>query len=108
MGDAIAPETLQAWITDNRDCTIVDIRTPAEYALGHIPGTINVPLNELPDRITEIDWTPPIVVVCPVGTASQQAVRLLQSYQGIDQETVKNLTGGYKDWDGPIEQPADT
>lgn len=105
MVEEIDPDTLQKWLTNNKELTIVDIRTPVEYELGHIPGSINVPMNDLPNHLEEIDWSEPIVVVCPVGTASKQAARLLQSYEAIDQETVKNLTGGYEDWNGPMTRP---
>ncbi len=56
---------------------LVDVRTPAEYAEGHVSGAVNIPLDELPDRLDELPTTGPIVVYCRSGNRSAQATSIL-------------------------------
>ena len=76
---------------------IVDVREPPEWtdALGHIPGAMLIPLNELAERHTALDPTRPVVAVCRSGSRSAQACQRLQT-AGFDQ--VANLAGGMLRW----------
>ena len=56
----------------------VDVRTAAEFASGHAPGSINIPLQELGSRLDEISKTFPVVVCCASGTRSGMAKLLLK------------------------------
>jgi phage shock protein E len=59
--------------------SIVDVRTPSEFGDGHYPGAINIPLNELPQRLDEFkDMKKPIVAYCRSGARSSMAVSLLK------------------------------
>lgn len=54
--------------------TVVDVRTPAEFAGACAPGSINIPLNEVPNRIEEIrELAQPLVLCCQSGGRSGQA-----------------------------------
>lgn len=53
--------------------TLVDVRSPAEFAQGNAPGTINIPLQELGSRLNEIPKSSPVVVCCASGTRSGMA-----------------------------------
>lgn len=58
--------------------TIIDVRTPAEFNLGHVQGSTNIPLNEIPSRINEVKALPqPIVLCCASGMRSGQATQFL-------------------------------
>lgn len=71
---------------------VLDVRTPAEYAGGCIPGAVNVPIDDLRNRLAEIPREKPIVTYCQVGMRGYLATRiLLQS--GF---AVSNLSGGYR------------
>ena len=50
-------ETSRRWLSERPDdsYTLIDVREPAEYEEGHIPGAVLIPLSELPDRLSEID-----------------------------------------------------
>jgi len=66
------------------DKTIIDVRTPLEFMGGNAPGSINIPLNEIGERIDEIKQMPhPIVLCCASGNRSGQATSFLRS-MGID------------------------
>lgn len=73
--------------------TILDVRTVAEYAGGAIAGSLNIPLDELRERISEIP-DGPVVVYCQVGQRGHTATVLLRE-KGLD---AVNLDGGYKTW----------
>jgi len=63
----------------SNEVTIVDVRTPAEFMGGHVAGSINIPLNELPGRIEEFrSMKKPIVLCCASGNRSGQAAYFLQ------------------------------
>jgi rhodanese-related sulfurtransferase len=66
--------------------TVIDVRTTAEYMGGHAPGSINIPLQQLPEHIQELKTLPqPIILCCASGIRSMQATALLKS-QGINCE----------------------
>jgi NADPH-dependent 2,4-dienoyl-CoA reductase/sulfur reductase-like enzyme/rhodanese-related sulfurtransferase len=71
---------------------LVDVRSAAEFAAGHIPGAVNVPLPELRDRHDQL--TGSVIVHCQVGQRGHTAQRLLAQL-GHD---VRNLDGGYLTW----------
>lgn len=66
--------------------TIIDVRTPMEFSGGHVANSINIPLNEIQARVTEIKaMEQPIILCCASGGRSGQATYFLQS-QGISCE----------------------
>ncbi|MDA3947720.1 MAG: FAD-dependent oxidoreductase [Spirochaeta sp.] len=77
---------------DLNEMMLVDVRTPEEYATGTIEGAVNVPLDELRDRLDEISGDKTIVVFCGVGLRAYHAERVLLQHGFID---VFNLSGGY-------------
>jgi rhodanese-related sulfurtransferase len=58
---------------------LVDVRSVGEYAGGHVPGTLNIPLHEIDARATELDPSRWVVVACASGTRSALAARKLRS-----------------------------
>lgn len=67
--------------------TIVDVRTPEEYSQGHVAGAINIPLDQVTQRIQEFKEMPtPIVAYCRSGNRSGVAVSLLKQ-SGINEVT---------------------
>lgn len=69
---------------------LIDVRTPSEFKNGSIPGAINIPVDEIRERITEIR-NEPILVNCQVGQRGHTATMLLKEL-GFD---ATNLDGGY-------------
>jgi phage shock protein E len=68
----------------NAGVRIVDVRTPGEFMGGNIAGSINIPLNEVPQRIEEFKaMDKPILLCCMSGGRSGQATGFLQA-QGIE------------------------
>ncbi len=71
---------------------LIDVRTPAEVVGGTIPGAINIPLQELRNRLDEIPTDKELLIFCQVGLRGYLACRIL-SQKGFN---CRNLTGGYK------------
>jgi len=78
------------------DAVILDVREPDEWAAGHAPGAIHIPLGDLPARIGELSGVGAgsMAVACRGGGRSSRAVAWLTE-QGYD---VVNLEGGMKAW----------
>ena len=74
----------------NSGYQLIDVRTPSEYGNGSIPGAINIPVDEIRDRVSEIKKEP-ILVNCQVGQRGHTATMLLKEL-GFD---ATNLDGGY-------------
>lgn len=76
---------------DKSQVTLVDVRTPDEYALGTIPGAINIPLDNLRERLADIPENKPVYLFCGVGLRGYLASNILKSKGYPD---VRNLIGG--------------
>lgn len=62
-----------------KDASIVDVRTPEEYAAGHYPGAVNIPLDKVPQNIEQFKlMQKPIVAYCRSGNRSGMAVTMLK------------------------------
>jgi NADPH-dependent 2,4-dienoyl-CoA reductase/sulfur reductase-like enzyme/peroxiredoxin family protein/rhodanese-related sulfurtransferase/TusA-related sulfurtransferase len=72
---------------------LLDVRTPEEYALGAIEGAVNIPVDELRDRLAELPQDKKIIIYCAVGLRGYLASRIL-TQNGFT--NVVNLSGGYK------------
>jgi rhodanese-related sulfurtransferase len=107
MDDEISVDEVETLLDDENRPRIVDIRSPGEFARGHIPGSENVPFGELPDRIDELAGADHIVTVCPHGKASVQAARLIGSYEGTKDARVESMAGGLEAWQGDFETATD-
>jgi len=86
------------WVEEHlREVQVVDVREPNEYdgPLGHIPGSVAIPLGTLAERAQTIAKDKPIVAVCRAGGRSAQATVILKK-AGF--ERVANLAGGMLRW----------
>lgn len=81
-------------LIEEEEGVLLDVRTPREFAQGHIEGARHIPISELPSRLGELPRDKPIVVYCKSGGRSAKAAALL-SEKGFDQ--VHDL-GAMSDW----------
>ena len=84
---------------------LIDTRTPEEFSFGTIPGAVNIPLDEMRDRLSEIPADKPVVLFCAVGLRGYLAQRILI---GRGYRNTANLIGGYKTYStavAPIPAP---
>lgn len=79
-------------VNDNlNDVQIIDTRTAEEYLQGHLKGVLHIPVDELRDRLNEIDKDKELYVYCQSGLRSYLACQILQQYGYV----CKNIAGGY-------------
>lgn len=76
-GDNIAPAEAKQLVEDG--ARLLDVRTPAEFAAGHIPGALNIPVQELDRRMGELGAKErPVVIYCRSGNRSAKAKAALE------------------------------
>ena len=93
---------------DRCDTLFLDVRTREEHAFGAIPGSVNIPLDELRGRIGELPRDKEIYIYCAVGLRGYLALKILTGHVFT---RVKNLSGGYKTYataTAPIENKTAT
>ena len=93
--DRITAVALSEQLASSDSPTIVDVRSEKEWAAGHIADSVNIPLNHLGDRVSEIASNHPVVVHCEGGYRSAIAASLLAKAGRPD---VLDMVGGYKAW----------
>jgi rhodanese-related sulfurtransferase len=91
----IDPTELKQRIDKGERPLIVDVREPWEIATASIPGTLNIPMGDIPSRLTELDPDRETIVMCHHGVRSAQ-VAMYFARNGF--ERVLNLTGGIDAW----------
>lgn len=95
LGSNVLDGTVRLWYSHElaevrASAQVLDVRTPAEFATGHLPEALNVPHTELRERLGELDRGRPVRVLCASGVRSAIAHRLL-TQEGFDSAT---LSGG--------------
>ncbi|MFC7135657.1 rhodanese-like domain-containing protein [Halobaculum litoreum] len=103
MDGEITPEEVERLLDEGADVRVVDIRSPGAFARGHIPGSENVPMPQLTQRVDSLSGSERIVTVCPHGKASVQAANLIKSFEGTADATVESMAGGITSWEGALE-----
>ena len=78
---------------------LIDVREADEFASGHLPGAINLPLSDFLERYGELDKDKPYYIICRSGARSAQACAFLEE-EGYD---VTNVAGGTIAWMGDLE-----
>ena len=82
--------------------TLLDTRTPMEYRMGHVKGFINIPVDELRERIDELDKSKPVYIICQSGLRSYIASRILMG-NGFD---AYNFAGGFRFYNAVLNDKA--
>ena len=101
---SIAPSELDARRAAGIGPIIIDVRTAEEYAMGHITGAVNIPFDEVADRIGEIEAPHGVALYCMVGPRARKGEAALL---GAGYTAVLHLEGGLAAWQEaglPVEQ----
>ena len=91
----IQPAELKKRLAEGEKPLIVDVREPWEIAAASISGTLNIPMGDIPSRLSELDPDRETIVMCHHGIRSAQVATFL-SRNGF--EKVINLAGGIDAW----------
>lgn len=89
-------------LLENDNVTLLDVRTEFEYRLSHVEGFINIPVDDLRERIGEIEPEKPVYIMCQSGLRSYIACRILMQ-NGFD---CYNFSGGYRFYNSIISEKA--
>ncbi|HZE69798.1 MAG TPA: rhodanese-like domain-containing protein [Pyrinomonadaceae bacterium] len=100
MAEITATELKQR-LDNGEDIQIVDVREPAEVAIGTIPNSIHIPLAQVLNRMSEIDPTRDTVVHCKMGGRSARAIEALKRSGFTGKLT--NLKGGIIAWSNEVD-----
>jgi rhodanese-related sulfurtransferase len=92
--------TVKAGLADG-SMLIVDVREPHEYAMGHIPGAVLLPLSQFDPDLIPVDSGKRVVFSCAAGVRSMQALAIAQS-AGL--ALTEHYRGGFKEWAGMGER----
>ncbi|UII56805.1 sulfurtransferase TusA family protein [Cytobacillus spongiae] len=96
----ISNEDLVIKLENEADMVVLDVREPAEFAFGHIPQAVSIPFADLEVRLSEIDQSKTIYVVCRTGNRSDMAAQIL-SANGFS--NVVNVVPGMTQWTGETD-----
>jgi phage shock protein E len=104
---AIAPSISATDLSAQRESgvapLVIDVRTPAEYASGHVPGAVNIPFDQVAKRIAEVDAPHGVALYCMVGPRARKGESALLA---AGYESVFHLEGGLAAWQAaglPVE-----
>lgn len=86
--------------SNDGNSVFIDVREPDEFAAGHVPGIINLPLSALSEETADFPKDSEIVIICRSGNRSLQAADKLQDYGFTN---LVNVQGGMNDWNGEVE-----
>lgn len=91
-----------AEVIDNEQVQIIDVRTPAEFNEGHIPGAVNIDIDgkEFEAKVAELDKSRPVAVYCRGGRRSKEAATYMVGC-GLE---VTELAEGILSWKGEVEK----
>ena len=95
--------TLQVDLERRAVPLLIDVRTPAEFAQGHVPGAKNIPLDQLETRVNELgDPAAEVYVICQSGARSSRASTLLAA-KGFHPVDIAGGTAGWRSAGRPVE-----
>ena len=99
---AMYPEDLRDYMSSHRErqYTLLDVRETEEYAQEHIPGSLNLPLSELEQRLEDIPRDKDVVVYCRSGRRSMAGSALITEHPETRIPEIFNLEGGIVAWEG--------
>ncbi|WP_426246762.1 rhodanese-like domain-containing protein [Nocardioides sp. LHG3406-4] len=81
---------------------MLDVREADEYAAGHVPGAVHIPMREVPLRVAELPAGRRVLVICEHGSRSRAMVDFLKG-EGVDAVNVADGTSGWASRGWPLE-----
>ncbi len=95
MSPALTPEQVLERLDGEKPLLVVDVRSPAEFGVAHIPGAINIPVAEIEARLDDFKNSNGVLIYCINGSRTRQAEAILL---GADIPDVYHLEGTFSGW----------
>jgi rhodanese-related sulfurtransferase len=92
---SITGAALHAQLESGKAPVVIDVRTPAEYAAGHIPGAVNIPFDQVAKRISDVDAPNGVALYCMIGPRARKGESALLA---MGYEEVFHIEGGFSAW----------
>lgn len=102
---AITVEELAQWRADERDFVLLDVREPDEVAAAEIPGSLHIPMREIPARLADVPADRDVAVLCHLGGRSERVTAFLHS-KGYTR--ARNVEGGIDEYANRIDRSIPT
>jgi rhodanese-related sulfurtransferase len=96
----ISPTEVSRRLAAGERLCVLDVREPWEVAIASLPGSVHIPLNQIPMRLKELDADSDIIVMCKAGGRSRRAAEFL-AQSGF--RNVANMTGGIDAWTADVD-----
>jgi rhodanese-related sulfurtransferase len=100
MVQEVSVEQLKARMDAGEQPRVIDVREGWELEISRIPGTLHLPMNQIPERLAELDPEQELIIMCHAGGRSLRVAHFLES-RGF--RSVANLTGGILAWGERID-----
>ncbi len=91
---SVEPATVAAWLAEDPDLQVVNVREPYEREAGHISGSVHIALGQLPARVADLDGERPVVFYCRVGSRSEMAAQAFRASGRV----AHSMEGGLLRW----------
>ena len=96
------PDQVQADLEQGAQLAVIDVRSPQEWAGGHIAGALHIPVDDIQKRLSEVPRDGrKLFVICAGGGRSQAAAAFLANRGYLN---IHNVEGGMNSWKGPVER----
>jgi len=92
----IPPADLEALLESGAGPVVIDVRSSQEYEAGHIPGALNIPFDQIADRIGEVEAPAGVALYCMVGPRARKGEAALRA---VGYEAILHLEGGLSAWE---------
>jgi rhodanese-related sulfurtransferase len=92
MASKISPKELRNILRSAETMAVLDVRSPAEFAIGHVPGAVNIPMEQVERRMADVP-SAPLVLVCEAGKRAE----IVSGWLGEKGE-IRVLEGGTREW----------
>ena len=101
MIDDLTPQQVAERLRGDDPPLVVDVREDWERAIAHVPGSIHIPMGQLPARLGELPHNRPIALLCHHGARSLEVARWLQQRGWAN---LANVDGGIHAWAATVDQ----
>ncbi len=92
----VEQDSLRKATAESENVVVIDVRSPEEYATGHVPGSVNIPVAELDSRLSELPDGAEVVTVCTLGGARSCGAAEHLSQKGYRASALRGGFGGWK------------
>jgi rhodanese-related sulfurtransferase len=93
MSRKVSPLQLQELLQGSSQIQLIDVRSPAEFASGHVPGAVNIPMEQVESRLSDVAREGEVVLICEAGKRASITAEWL-----CERRDVTVLEGGTKAW----------